>query len=65
LISGHRWDPYRSDSVSVKDNGLGIAPESLVGIFEIFSQVHNAAGRSDGGLGIGLAAGEGPHRTCN
>ena len=41
--------------LSVKDNGIGIAPESLVGIFEIFSQVHNAAGRSDGGLGIGLA----------
>ena len=42
-------------SLSVKDEGIGIAPESLVGIFEIFSQVQGVAGRSDGGLGIGLA----------
>lgn len=42
-------------SLSVKDEGIGIAPDSLVGIFEIFSQVHGGAGRSDGGLGIGLA----------
>ena len=42
-------------SLSVKDNGIGIAPDSLVGIFEIFSQVQGVTGRSDGGLGIGLA----------
>jgi len=42
-------------SLSVKDDGIGIAPDSLLGIFEIFSQVHGVEGRSDGGLGIGLA----------
>ena len=42
-------------SLSVRDNGIGIAADSLRGIFEIFSQVHGVAGRSDGGLGIGLA----------
>ena len=42
-------------SLAVKDDGIGIDPESLVGIFEMFSQAHGAAGRSDGGLGIGLA----------
>ena len=42
-------------AVSVQDTGIGIAPECLVGIFEIFSQVHGAASPSDGGLGIGLA----------
>ena len=42
-------------SLSVKDTGIGIAPESLTEIFEMFSQVHGVAGRSDGGLGIGLA----------
>jgi len=42
-------------SLSVKDNGIGIATDSLVGIFEIFSQVQGVTGRSDGGLGIGLA----------
>jgi signal transduction histidine kinase len=42
-------------SVSVKDNGLGIAPESIGGIFEMFSQIEGVEGRSEGGLGIGLA----------
>jgi len=42
-------------ALSVKDNGIGIAPESIAGIFEMFSQVDSVAGRSDGGLGIGLA----------
>ena len=42
-------------SLSVKDDGIGIAPESPAEIFEMFSQVDGVAGRSDGGLGIGLA----------
>ncbi len=41
--------------LSVKDDGIGIAPQSLSRIFEMFSQVEGALGRSDGGLGIGLA----------
>ncbi|MFO0880851.1 MAG: MASE1 domain-containing protein [Gemmataceae bacterium] len=40
--------------VSVKDNGIGIPPEKLDGIFEMFSQVESAQSRSRGGLGIGL-----------
>jgi signal transduction histidine kinase/CheY-like chemotaxis protein len=42
-------------ALSVRDNGIGIAPESIGRIFEMFSQVDGVAGRSDGGLGIGLA----------
>jgi signal transduction histidine kinase len=42
-------------SLSVKDDGIGIAAESITGIFEMFSQIEGVAGRSDGGLGIGLA----------
>ncbi|MEO6187120.1 MAG: ATP-binding protein [Steroidobacteraceae bacterium] len=42
-------------ALSVRDNGIGIAPESLSKIFEMFSQIEGLAGRSDGGLGIGLA----------
>lgn len=42
-------------SLSVTDDGIGIAPESLGGIFEMFSQAQDVAARSDGGLGIGLA----------
>jgi PAS domain S-box-containing protein len=41
--------------VSVKDNGIGIAAESIGHIFEMFSQVEDRTGRSEGGLGIGLA----------
>jgi signal transduction histidine kinase/CheY-like chemotaxis protein len=42
-------------SVSVTDNGIGLAQESIGGIFEMFSQVEEVEGRSEGGLGIGLA----------
>jgi PAS domain S-box-containing protein len=41
--------------VAVKDNGIGIAPEHLPRLFEMFSQVDAARERSQGGLGIGLA----------
>ncbi len=38
----------------VRDNGIGIAPDMLPHIFELFVQVDQAATRSQGGLGIGL-----------
>jgi signal transduction histidine kinase len=41
---------------SVRDTGIGIAPENHAHIFERFWQVDSAATRSFGGLGIGLAA---------
>ncbi len=41
--------------VSVRDTGIGIAPEHLPRLFEMFSQVDTALERSQGGLGIGLA----------
>ncbi len=45
----------RTLALSVKDDGIGIASESIGSIFEMFSQVEGVTGRSDGGLGIGLA----------
>ena len=38
----------------IRDNGIGIAPDVLPRIFELFVQVDHAATRSQGGLGIGL-----------
>jgi signal transduction histidine kinase/ActR/RegA family two-component response regulator len=40
--------------VTVSDNGIGIDPEVLHGIFELFAQAHPTFDRSSGGLGIGL-----------
>jgi PAS domain S-box-containing protein len=42
-------------SLTVKDNGIGLSPAALSEIFTMFAQVDGSAGRSDGGLGIGLA----------
>jgi PAS domain S-box-containing protein len=40
--------------IRVNDNGVGIAPEALEKIFELFVQGERALDRSEGGLGIGL-----------
>lgn len=37
------------------DNGVGIAPEALPKVFDMFAQVVKTIERSQGGLGIGLA----------
>jgi signal transduction histidine kinase len=40
--------------VTVKDPGVGIAPDKLESIFEMFEQVDRSLERARGGLGIGL-----------
>ncbi len=40
--------------VRFEDNGVGMAPELLARVFELFSQAEGAIDRSRGGLGIGL-----------
>ncbi len=40
--------------INVRDNGIGIAPEMIDRIFELFTQVDSSHSRSQGGLGIGL-----------
>lgn len=42
-------------SLTVRDRGIGIAPESIERIFDMFSQVDADGAASEGGLGIGLA----------
>jgi PAS domain S-box-containing protein len=41
--------------VTVSDTGIGIAPEDLPHVFDMFAQVGEAPERAQGGLGIGLS----------
>jgi CheY-like chemotaxis protein len=40
--------------ITVADNGMGIAPQRLPEMFQLFSQGERSIARSEGGLGIGL-----------
>jgi signal transduction histidine kinase/ActR/RegA family two-component response regulator len=42
-------------AISVKDDGIGLEPQAIPHLFEMFSQIKSAIDRSEGGLGIGLA----------
>jgi signal transduction histidine kinase len=41
--------------IHIRDNGIGIRPEMLPYVFELFTQLDRNDGRTQGGLGIGLA----------
>ena len=41
-------------AVTVRDTGIGIPPEALPTIFDMFTQVDESLAQSQGGLGIGL-----------
>ncbi|HKQ57440.1 MAG TPA: PAS domain S-box protein [Candidatus Eisenbacteria bacterium] len=41
--------------IAVRDNGIGITPEDLPRVFDVFAQAAPALERSHGGLGIGLS----------
>jgi PAS domain S-box-containing protein len=59
-VGGHIWlRAWRSEAgtvaVSVRDNGRGIAADTLPRVFELFFQGERGVDRAEGGLGIGLA----------
>ena len=41
-------------AIRVKDSGIGIAPDMLGHVFDLFAQAEQSLDRSQGGLGIGL-----------
>lgn len=55
---GHIWvHVSREDKralVRVRDDGIGIAPDQIGSVFEMFTQVDRSARLAQGGLGIGL-----------
>jgi signal transduction histidine kinase/CheY-like chemotaxis protein len=55
---GQIWVRVREESktaiVSVRDNGIGISPDQLASVFEMFTQVDRSSRLAQGGLGIGL-----------
>jgi len=56
---GHIWLTVQEAGADcvlrVRDTGVGIAPELLPRIFDLFTQAERSLDRSQGGLGIGLA----------
>jgi PAS domain S-box-containing protein len=41
--------------ISIADNGIGISAELLSSVFTMFFRSHQALGRAEGGLGVGLS----------
>jgi PAS domain S-box-containing protein len=56
---GHIWLTLQQEGeeavLRLRDTGVGIAPEILPRIFDLFTQAERSLDRSQGGLGIGLA----------
>jgi CheY-like chemotaxis protein len=56
---GHIWLTVQQEGdecvLRLRDTGVGIAPELLPHIFDLFTQAERTLNRSKGGLGIGLA----------
>ena len=42
-------------TVSIRDKGVGISPDQIVSVFELFTQEKHPLARDFGGLGIGLS----------
>jgi PAS domain S-box-containing protein len=55
---GHVWVSVRKDGgeaeLKVRDDGVGMKPELLPRVFELFVQGERTLDRSEGGLGLGL-----------
>jgi PAS domain S-box-containing protein len=56
---GHIWLCLQQEGAEavlrIRDSGVGIAPEVLPRVFDLFTQAERSLDRSQGGLGIGLS----------
>ena len=52
---GSAGSAHHTVEIAVSDNGVGLAPESLPLVFQMFSQVGRDGSEVHGGLGIGLS----------
>ena len=48
------WQEGDRAVLSIRDTGIGIAPDMLPHVFELFVQADHASSKTQGGLGIGL-----------
>ena len=54
-VSLSAWVEDKNLFVKVADNGIGIAPDMLANVFEMFVQVDSTLERTNAGLGVGLS----------
>jgi signal transduction histidine kinase/ActR/RegA family two-component response regulator len=54
-VSMSAWVEEKNLVVRVADNGIGIAPDMLATVFEMFVQVDSTLERTNAGLGVGLS----------
>jgi CheY-like chemotaxis protein len=54
-VSLSAWREDGHAAVAVADTGIGIPPDAIGSVFEMFTQVRGSLDRAQGGLGIGLS----------
>jgi signal transduction histidine kinase len=59
LVSTLSGEDGEQIEIRVRDSGIGIAPDQLGQVFELFRQLENPLARKEGGLGVGLALARG------